>query len=514
MKNPLSNLGRFVASRRTAFATMFWGAYGYKSQMQRNMGQFWEYYAENEVVWAAVQETTRASSVIPQIAKRKQNGLWTPVTDDPIQARLEEPNVREDAESFASQMDTQLLVTGNAIIAEWPLPPRRSRTELGELTVLPTQNVFVELDDKTGLISRYYYDPGKTHGGPSVALLNQPPRDAIPFAPDRIIHRIYAPDPTWYQWGLSPISAASEAIEADLNITYYIREFFRMGGVPPHVFISEKALSDEQSRQIQKRWLKLMGGVFNSWKIGVVDGTKGTFQKLGLAAGSREVGLDDLRGSTELRILTAMNVPPIVVGARLGIEHATYSNYDQARIAMFEENTEPLIHRRDAAFTHYMRRRFADRNIRVEPDFTGVFAVQQRLIEISQKASRELQAGLSMRNEARVEVGKPPTPDGDIFLTPLNLVPSSEAMIPDARAQQLAAGLDNRDVTAQIIRLQALESATRLRLGGVPESVVTSIMLGMPKRGDEPKVSYARRVLFATHVAVRTYAEGVALLDG
>ena len=509
MRNPLSGLtsaiSNYALARRRTMGAIVGGVFGYQTVAQRNLEVFWDYYANNEIVFAAVMETVSGSSVIPFVTERLVNGRWQIQPDsDPVQERLDYPNDDEDAMTFRKRADTELVVTGNAIIAE--MEPERGEV-LGEFRLLPTRNVWVRRDEKTNRIIEYLYDPTKNRGGPAPALLNRIPEGAVRFPKERIIHRTYAPDPDLPDWGMGPIAACLDSVEADINITLYIKEFFRLGAVPPHLLLAEAKLSNEQVKQLQQEWANNIGGVQNAWKLAVLSGQKGTLTRLGLAAGSREVGLNDLRKSEETRILTAMNVPPIVVGTALGLENATYSNYDQARQAMHEENTDPLTKQRDSSYTHYMVRRFGSRAVRVRGDLSDVLAVQMRITERSERATRELQSGLTMKNEARALVGYPPVADGDEFYVPLNLEPRSGSLVTDARVQQLSLVLRDHADSAKVIRDQALDSAASLGLKRLPENVISYVMTEVTPRGsEESKAQFARRVLMRTHAIVTQFA--------
>ncbi len=502
-RNPIPVMWKGATSlfQRQQFTVAGWigGAYGYQGLAQRNLNRFWQHYVSNEIVWAAVTETTTAAAIIPFMAETFENGVWrmTP-PDNLVTQRLEFPNEDEDAMRFREKMDVELVVTGNAIIAEMPTLPGRGG--LGELRVLPTRNVFLDRDKVTRRIVNYVFDPEKTHGGPNPTLLNKPSKSALVIPKQRIIHRVFAPDPWSSDWGVGPMSAALDAIEADINITVYIKEFFRVGAVPPHLFVSEVTMDREQEKQLQARWAANIGGVKNAWQMAVISGQKGKIERLGLAPGSREIGLESLRENTEVRILSALNVPPAVVGAALGIKFSTYTNYGQARQQMHEENTDPLIQKRDSAFTHYFQRRFGTQNIRVRSDLSNVLAVQDRKLQRSEMASRELQSGLVMQNEARHIAGYPQVDDGDRFFVPLNLVPLSSSVVTQERAQRLALTLGNHEVSRSILIEQLEASAASLKLSRVSPAIAAYIMTEVtPRAESESKSQFAMRILLLTH---------------
>lgn len=525
MYNPFAALRNALSlnSHTSTLGQLVGMSLGYNSLAQRSLALFWKYYRSNEMVFAATTETTRASSVIPQTLQLFQNGRWElAMSDNAIQVRLDNPNDDQDGITFREQGDTELVITGNSITVEWPsrgfssdmlAPPPTVGEELGEFRNLPTANISLRRG-ANGRIVEYIYDPKKKHGGHTPTLFNKPPSTAFRFPKSRVIHRIYAPDPAEMDWGLGPVAAALDSIEADVNITAYIREFFKQGAVPPHIFLTETKLTIEQERQLQRRWANNVGGVENAWRLAVMAGAKGTIQRLGLAAGSREVGLDDLRKATEARILVAMNVPPIVIGAPVGLENATYSNYDQARQAMHEENTDPLVQKRDSTWTRFFRRRLGTNAVRITADTSNVLAVQMRQNQRSEQATRELQSGLTMRGEARALAGYAPSEGDDIFFVPLNLEIMPGSMVTEGRVRKLSINLADHEASAIVIREQAWATAETLGIQALPEGVISHVMLGMsPRQPTESKEQYAMRILLKTHHTVYRYRTAIAELQ-
>lgn len=64
---------------------------------------------------------------------------------------------------------------------------------------------------------------------------------------------------------------------------------------------------------------------------------------MGSSIGDMEI--DSIRDLAESRICSALGVPPILVGAKVGLNTATYSNYAQAKESFWEETLLPLYKR-------------------------------------------------------------------------------------------------------------------------------------------------------------------------
>jgi hypothetical protein len=75
----------------------------------------------------------------------------------------------------------------------------------------------------------------------------------------------------------------------------------------------------------------------------------------------------DLATLSESRISAALNVPPVLVGLKSGLQNMTYSNYEEARNSFYTETINPLLKRLSIAFS-----RGLGRNIEFElPNVSG-----------------------------------------------------------------------------------------------------------------------------------------------
>ena len=58
-------ISNYVLAQRRTVTALVGGMFGYQTVAQRNIGRFWDYYATNEIVFAATLETVQGASVIP-----------------------------------------------------------------------------------------------------------------------------------------------------------------------------------------------------------------------------------------------------------------------------------------------------------------------------------------------------------------------------------------------------------------------------------------------------------------
>src|SRR5690606_9298295 len=140
------------------------------------------------------------------------------------------------------------------------------------------------------------------------------------------------------------------------------------------------------------------------------------FQKIGLSF--EEMGFDVLDARSEARICMVLGVPPILVGAKIGLDRATYSNYNEARLAWWEDTLRPQDRNFESVIQGALAPEFGT-DIVVEFDFGNVPALKESEDAKWTRTTSALGAGYITVNEARLfigldDIGEP----GDRFLRP------------------------------------------------------------------------------------------------
>jgi phage portal protein BeeE len=105
-------------------------------------------------------------------------------------------------------------------------------------------------------------------------------------------------------------------------------------------------------------------GGFQNWTKTVL--LHGGLDYKTIGSNIEEFAYPQLRALTETHICSVFGVPPIVAGIQAGIDASTYSNYEQARKAFFEDTVQALWSRLDGALTRGLLSEFTD-DRRIEP---------------------------------------------------------------------------------------------------------------------------------------------------
>jgi phage portal protein BeeE len=428
---------------------------------------------------------------------------------------------------------TDVAVLGNGLL--WK--QRNGAGDVIALWPIDAAAVVIKADTEKMIEGYYVFTDGSTFGtGTAMAGAQKLVEDKlnkrfVRYPPEDVIHLALSPDPIFPLWGLSPIAPTLPSVDADEAITAFIIRFFQVGAVPAYLYEAERELTEDEIARLKTQFESQQGGADKAWGLAVVDRTQGKLTRMGLATGSREIGLHELRMDIEARILGPLNVPPIVVGAVIGLTHATYSNYSQARSAQHEENTAPNLVRLDSVFTWGLAGEFGD-DLRIRSDTSRVLALDELQTSRSARAVRKLLAGGMSINEFRAAVDLPPVEGGDILLLPLNaeqlpIQVRSGAGYPlplgSNRIQQLAEALGTGGAGAGVIDRQVQASiryAFQL-LDGKPEehdwartrAGVKLALAALPQRVEGATATQdARRLLIAAHIhTVRGVAQKLGM---
>ncbi|CAK0775071.1 hypothetical protein CCP3SC1AL1_770005 [Gammaproteobacteria bacterium] len=216
-----------------------------------------------------------------------------------------------------------------------------------------------------------------------------------------------------------PVAVAARVGDVDNSTTDFLKLFFEKGGVPPGLLKTKLKLVDTQVEDIRRRWRERYGGVEHWTEPAVLD-SDAEYQKTGLSF--EEMGFEVLDARNEARICMVLDVPPILVGANVGLARATYSNYREARKAWWEDSLAPTyVNFQDVIQTGLVEEFGSD--VYADWDFNRVAAFQEENNEKWRRATDALRSGGITVNQFQAEVGLPDRGTaGEVYLRPLNVV--------------------------------------------------------------------------------------------
>jgi len=396
-------------------------------------------YGRNELVYACIFERAEA---LPQSQLRvyARGGGGDPLELHRLRRLIAEPNPVTTEYQFWELSSTYLDLAGNCIwlVARgndglpselWPLRPDLVR-------ILPTR-------DPRVWSYGYVMDPSNAQTGTTAEI--------IPIPRGDVIHVKY-PNPLDPYFGQPPLRAASRAVSLDNAATDFVDTLLRNYAVPGAVIEVVDEIDQTIADKLKRRWRESFTG---SHRGDVVVLQKGmSVKSLGMSL--RDLEFPDLRGVTESRICMAFKVPPILVGAKVGLDRSTFANYKEARASLWEESIMPLQRRFGDAISTKLLPEFAGAGraaVETRWDNSDVLALREGERDRWERATNALARGGITLNDFRRTIDLDPVPAGDVFMVPagVTLQPADhlgEPMAPDA-ADQTATDQTDQPATDQ-----------------------------------------------------------------
>lgn len=360
-------------------------------------------YRAHALVFSCVNKTADVMNDAEIIVEAKnRDGEWEEVPDHPLKNLFRKPNQHETGRNFRRLMVQSELTTG-IFYAE----TGRSRAGLiAELYPLNPACVRPELDQSRTEISYYEYTR------PDGSVRRIAPEDMIIRRRVDLVNRFY---------GLAPVEVALKEINSDLGMADYIDAFFENDGTPSGLLkILNASLNATKKEAVAADWSrKYRRGGSNQKGIAVLDQDM-NFETIGSKI--NELEADSLTGRFETRICTVFGVPPILVGAHVGLRHTTANATAKAALNDFWDNKiSPELAELREWLTWFVLPEFEDialikaGRLRVSFDISQAKFLQEEVGNIHDRARQNFQADGWTRNEFREATGKPPVEGGDMF---------------------------------------------------------------------------------------------------
>lgn len=348
-----------------------------------------EGYHGNAIIYSCIARKAETAAVAPLRAYTGQHDEPEMLPDGHPLARLvRRPNRYMSWYELQELLITYLELDGNAYLVKVRRTPR------GPVEALfPLRPDCMRPVPKGGELLGYVYE---TDGG------------RTPYLVEEIIDVKY-PNPLDVYEGLgrgrSPLMAAAYVGDVDNATTKFLKQFFDNAVVPFGLLKSKQKLIDSEVARIRARIRAQYAGMSHWGDVMILD-ADAEYQRLGLSM--QELGFEGLDARNEARICSVLKVPPILVGAKVGLDRSTFANYGEARKSFWEDTMVPLYLR----FENQLNLQLA------EPDFPGAWlrydfssspALREDATAKWETAVRAFLGGVATRNEARSLAGLPPT---------------------------------------------------------------------------------------------------------
>lgn len=345
-------------------------------------------------VYACINIRAKAVAAAEFELYAKGRGGMVEIEEHPFLDLISEVNPFDTRYELWNRTVSHLDLVGDAY---WYIP----KTGLGipgQIWMLPPDKMTV-VPSKTDFISGY--------------VLQQEDKK-IPFAIDEVIHFKY-PNPNDPYYGMSPLMAAAASVEIDTDARLYQRAFYKNSAIPAMALTTDQKLNDSTFKRLQADWATKYQGSQNAGRTAILEqGMK--VERIGVSPSELD-WLDTMRATRD-DILAIYGVPASMLGL---VEDVNRANAEANQYVFASNVIEPILTMFDERLTQDLARKY-DSKLIVQHEST-IPEDDEAEIRV---AKMRLDAGLTTRNEERLNYGYAEIEGGEVLLVPGSLRPLSQ----------------------------------------------------------------------------------------
>lgn len=212
----------------------------------------------------------------------------------------------------------------------------------------------------------------------------------------------------------SPTMSALEQIGVDNAMTDFLLDFVRHGAKFSGLLSVAQTIDETTAQDYKRRFRDAHGGTQN-WTDPLVLGLGAKYESMQM--NFRDMAFPELDARTESRICMAFEMSPILISAKVGLDRSTYSNYEQANKAWYNEWVSPEWQITADVFGEQMLPFYHNdtENYHCEFNTDNVRALSEDRTAQVDRAVNMYTSGVAKLNEAREEIGLDPEAEGDKF---------------------------------------------------------------------------------------------------
>jgi len=249
------------------------------------------------------------------------------------------------------------------------------------------------------------------------------PVDFVTGKSDILHDKTFNPTDDW--WGLSPIEPGGMSIDQHNEANKWNMNILQNSAVPSGAVEMQQIkkkdgstqfpiLTQKQFKAISKRMDERLTGPDNARRPMFFEGGLKWIQ---MALSHVDLDWGGGLDRAARNICHSVGFPPQLLGIP---GDNTYSNYKEARLALYELTVLPLLTITLGEFNNWLVPMF-DPNLELRPDLDKIEALAPRRLEVWERVSK---ANWLKINEKREATGYEPLgPEGDVVLVPSGMVP-------------------------------------------------------------------------------------------
>lgn len=353
-------------------------------------------YQNCATVFACVSLIAKTASRIDWIlTDRKDNEI----EDHLLLDLLNRPNEFEGGVAFTEKVFSYLLLSGNSYIT------KVQGTKSG-----PARYLYTLRPDRMSVI------PG-SWDKPIAGYEYRAGANPVIFKFEDVLHlKEFHPLDDFY--GMSRIEVAARDVDVSNQAKEWNKKLLQNDMRPSGVMNFENDLTEDQRAELRKQIQYRSSGYTNAGNFLITEG-KASWAQMSITPKD----VDWLNGQkfTMRQICAIFGVASELLGDS---ENKTYSNYQEARKALYEETILPLMDIYQSELNNWLVPIYGE-GLELSYDRDSIEALQE---DRSQKWTSLMGADWLTINEKREATGYDQITDGDVILVPISLVPMDQAI--------------------------------------------------------------------------------------
>lgn len=340
-------------------------------------------------VYLSVKTIADAVSSVPIVVYNPSGKIeW----NHPLTKLFSKPHPDFSRADLMSLMTTWSLLTGMSFLQK----VSGSRNQTKELwPISPDRIAPIPSSDNNFLLGGYEI---QANGGKSISN---------DFTRETVIRICPVQNPSNPLLGLSPLMAASRAIDLDIGMQDWNKSLLQNRGSPDIAISMKGEVTDSQRQSIIKTFMSKFRGSANAGKPLVISGDT-TITRLGLTQSEMDF-LASRRWNRD-EILAIFGVPSQLAGA---MESSSYNNFAEAKRIFWMNTILPLLNRFIESFNNSLHSELSE-GYYIGPDLSGIDALSDSQDAKLDRAGKMFKMGVpvSIINE-RYELGIAPYENWD-----------------------------------------------------------------------------------------------------
>ena len=367
-----------------------------------------EGYQQNVIANRCINLIAKSASTIPFKIMQGRGDAATEVENHDLEQVMRRPNKLQSHSEFMEAVHAYLLLSGNCYILRTDVEGISGR-RAPSLKLLRPDRVQVKVHKATGMPEAYEY---KVDGKTEVF-------EADPISGESVVKHIKLFNPLSDEYGMSPLIAAQLDIAQHSGIINHNLAILKNDGRPSGILSigsvdnsgNKANATDKQLDQTEARFTKKFDGEMRAGKPIIVGGDV-QFKPMGLTA--KEMDYLKQRNTSARDIATAYGVPAQLIGLP---DSQTYSNYAEARLALFQDTVIPQARRVEGDMNEWLGPVFSNTEgrepVRFVYDYDSIGALEHHRNSMIDSFVKAVEAGIMTTNEARERLTLEADDDGD-----------------------------------------------------------------------------------------------------